>query len=259
MATSRSCAPPVSSISVRNSVGGRGLVVVTPVVTQSVTPGQVSRTSTLSQPQSSQLSLVQALARSGSQSQSGGKTNSVSSINLNVRVMKADKKSQYETYVLRNLGDHMSTPTLLKKAIHSQLGSDIVSKRLDFSIGYIKSSNKISIRDESDVQDVWDYVRKKENVTLWCDGVSCLSSDSDDEFDKPRKKKRKRASALEERNNKVEEIVYELREQHKERFTTIQYRLWAEMFQIGTHKLVLNVIVLAPALSRSVNMSQLIQ
>ena len=197
----------------------------------------------LCQPQSSPLSLIQALARS--QSQSAGKTSSVhlpdkiSSINLNIRVMKADKKSQYETYVLRNLGDHMSTPAILKKVIHSQLGSDIVSKKLDFSIGYIRSNSKISVRDESDVQDVWDYVRKKESITLWCDGVSCLSSDSDDEFDKPsRRKKRKRASALDEKNSKVEEIVYELRERHKECFTTIQYRLWAEMVQVGTHKLV---------------------
>lgn len=95
-------------------------------------------------------------------------------------MVKTDKKSQYKTCILRNVGEHTM---ILKKVIFSQLGS---SKRLDFGIGYVRNNCKIWIRDESDVKDVWDFVRKKESITLWCAGISFLSSDSDDDVDKPK-------------------------------------------------------------------------
>lgn len=55
----------------------------------------------------------------------------------------------------------------------------------------------------------------------------------------PKKKKKankKRLSALEEKSNWVEQIVHTLREKHGNQFNTIQYRLWAEMVDIVTHR-----------------------
>ena len=57
------------------------------------------------------------------------------------------------------------------------------------------------------------------------------SSDSDDPL--PQKKKRKKLSAL-EKNKRVESIISQLRERHGTRF--IQYRLWGEIVDVGTHK-----------------------
>ena len=38
-------------------------------------------------------------------------------------------------------------------------------------------------------------------------------------------------------NNRVEDIVCTLREKHGHHYTTIQYHLWTEMVDIGTHRL----------------------
>lgn len=45
-------------------------------------------------------------------------------------------------------------------------------------------------------------------------------------------------SLLDEKNNRIEEIVLSLREKHGDKYNTIQYRLWAEMIDVGTHKYV---------------------
>jgi len=41
---------------------------------------------------------------------------------------------------------------------------------------------------------------------------------------------------LDAKNNRVEEVVTNLRQKHGTRYTTVQYRLWAEMVDVGTHK-----------------------
>ena len=51
-----------------------------------------------------------------------------------------------------------------------------------------------------------------------------------------RPKKKKTATALEAKNERIEDIIMKsLRDAHKEKYTTIQYRLWAEMIDVGTH------------------------
>lgn len=166
--------------------------------------------------------------------------------NFNVRVVNPSRKSQYETYVLHNVG-HVSTPDCLREEILKQFGKTIVSQKLNFSIGYIKSGSKVWIRSKSDVDDVWAYVRKGDNITLWCNGIGSSTpaprdqssteteSDEDSRPRKPKKKKRK-TSALEEKNDRVEEIFAKLRKKHDTKYTTLQYRLWAEMVDVGTHK-----------------------
>ena len=46
----------------------------------------------------------------------------------------------------------------------------------------------------------------------------------------------KKLSALEEKANRVAQIVHTLWEKHGTLFNSIQYRLWAEMVDIGTHR-----------------------
>ena len=180
---------------------------------------------------------------------SGISQSSPSTVKLNVKVINPEKKSQSETYVLRNISCHkISTPDGLKEEILTQFGSDMVSNKLDFPVGYMKGGTKVWIRTESDVQDVWSFVRCGDSVSLWCHGVhipaaskkrhfSESGSESDDSFaKKPKKKKKKRVSKLDEKNNRVEEVVTNLREKHGTQYTTIQYRLWAEMVDVGTHK-----------------------
>ena len=116
-----------------------------------------------------------------------------------------------------------------------QFGSHVAKKRL-FSVGYMKGSMKVSIRIPADMSDVGQHVSRGENVIMWCEGVEhCDGSDSEEEIHN-RRKKRKKVSALEEKNKRIEEMVRNLRKKHNDRYTSIQYRLWSEMIDIGTHR-----------------------
>ena len=95
-------------------------------------------------------------------------------------------------------------------------------------------------------------MRRGDHVSLWCEGirpkpvhseVSDSESCSDDEGPLKKKRRRKRKlSALGETNNRVEDVVSTLRGKHSDQYTTIQYRLWAEMIDVGTHRLGISCI-----------------
>ncbi len=106
----------------------------------------------------------------------------------------------------------------------------------------------MSIRSTADIADIWTHVRKGDQISLWCEGVRpkavrSVLSDSESESDnegpakKNRRRKKRKLSALDEKNNRVEDIVSTLWEKHGSSCTTIQYRLWSEMVDIGTHRL----------------------
>ena len=87
---------------------------------------------------------------------------------------------------------------------------------------------------------------------MWCEGirpkavhseVSDSESCSNDEGPPKKKRRRKRKlSALGEKNNRVEDIVSTLRGKHSDQYTTIQYRLWTEVIDVGTHRLGISCI-----------------
>jgi hypothetical protein len=163
--------------------------------------------------------------------------------------------------MLRDIAEEsVSSPLDLKKEIWKQFGSEVVSSDLDFPIGYMNGNSKMSIISAADVNDVWGSIKKKENLSLWCDRVRARSkrkadnsesnSDSDDSSDvdtvyknkkrKKRKKKKQKLSAMEERNERIENIS-SLREKHGDKFTLIQYRMWSELIDNGKHRWVVFV------------------
>ena len=100
----------------------------------------------------------------------------------------------------------------------------------------MKGSLRVSIRTLADMKDVWLQVSRGENVVLWCESIEDKGYDSDEEPPKKRRKKQKKLSALEEKNERIEDIIRDLRKKHSDLYTAIQYRLWAEMVDIGTHR-----------------------
>jgi len=154
-----------------------------------------------------------------------------------VKIFNPENKEEQHVFVLRDVSQAVaSTPETLVEELRRQFGSH-VHKRHHFPIGYMKGSLKVSIRTPADMRDVWLRASKGESVVLWCEGVGYHSgSDSDDDFPKNRHKKRKRISAMEEKNERIEDLVKSLRKKHEDRYTSIQYGLWAEMMDIGTHR-----------------------
>ena len=157
-----------------------------------------------------------------------------------VKVINPDKKSEFSTYVLRDVvREKMNTPENFRKELNKQFGDKLISPKLDFPVGYMKSGAKVSIRISADLDDIWRSVTKGDLLTLWCHGISnelSSSSESDTEVKSVHKRKRSKLTAFEEKNKQVDKLVASLCEKHNERFTCIQYRLWAEMLDVGSHR-----------------------
>ena len=129
-------------------------------------------------------------------------------MNLNVKVINPNKKSQSQTFVLRSISSAISTPMQLKEEILKQFCSELVPDDLEFPVGYTKGGSKVWIRMASDVQDVWSFVHSNESVALWCHGIAATGttggkrqkhfiSESDSDSDDPKsKKKRKKKKSL---------------------------------------------------------------
>lgn len=164
-------------------------------------------------------------------------TETISAVNFNVKIFNPDnKKEQPQVFVLRDIAQSStSTPEALMKDLCRQFGS-FVPKKQPFHIGYMKGSLKVSIRTPADMKDVWLQVSKGQDVVLWCEGVGDNGGDSEEELPKKRHKRRKKMSALEEKNERIEDIIRTLSKKHDDHYTPIQYRLWAEMVEIGTHR-----------------------
>ena len=79
--------------------------------------------------------------------QQGSRVSSASKpINLNIKVINPDKKSESQTFVLRNISGAVSTPPQLREEILKQFGPELVPDDLDFPVGYTKGGNKVWIR-----------------------------------------------------------------------------------------------------------------
>ena len=125
--------------------------------------------------------------------------------NVNVKLINPDKKSHFETYVLRGVGPQNVTSSIhLKQQIFEQLGCKLVSSKLDFPVGYNKLGSKLWIRSDADIKDVWSFMDRGESVSFWCHALHAVQSpnseddNTDDDFPirKPKRKKRKKSTAI---------------------------------------------------------------
>ena len=110
-----------------------------------------------------------------------------------------------------------------------------------FLWGILKGNSRVTIRSPADVDDVWNMTSKGETVNLWCDRVvkrdeESSGNESEQEDERRPKSKKKKLSALEKKNECVENLVEKLRKKHNGKFTTLQLRLWAEVVDGGTWK-----------------------
>ena len=113
----------------------------------------------------------------------------------------------------------------------------------------MRGTAKICIHSEEDLLEAWSKI-EKESCMLWCDGTAEVvksssrttkralplqsSSESDDDYGSDVSKKK--TSALQEKNSRIEEYIEQLKDKHQDKYSRIQYRLWAEMVDVGTHK-----------------------
>ena len=90
------------------------------------------------------------------------------------------------------------------------------------------------------MNDVWNSIDKGEKLTLWCLSTiprETQKSKRDDQAsdDVGQATTRHAPQSLDDRKAKAKEYELKLLEQHKDKWTSFQYRLWAEMLACGTH------------------------
>ena len=154
-------------------------------------------------------------------------------------VCKVAKKAKKDpkTFTLRNINtSEVCSGNKLKNVIKTQLWDDIVTSEEDFEVGVVQGNSVVSIRSKEDMMDVWKDIRKGTKVVLWCDGLRATKrkrqtpqmdeEDSDEEGGICIKPKR---AKMEERENKVHDIIKELKEKHGNSFSPMQLRIWSEM------------------------------
>ena len=113
----------------------------------------------------------------------------------------------------------------------------------DFDVGYYQGSTVVSIRSRQDLTEVWNDVKAKKKVTLWCDGLKeeeCPknkkrkqaeldSEESDDEEADYRRKSGNKKRKYKLKDKRLEGIVADLKQKHGNTYTALQYHIWAEL------------------------------
>ena len=150
---------------------------------------------------------------------------------------------------------HPAHTTIQNRIVFEQLGQNIVSKDLTFDVGYYKGTKRVTILSADDMRDVKRLLRSTgSKVALWCMGLSTKqasvgkrtrekpNSDSEisDSDDEPRRVKTKRKSTKrskhEEKQERIDNTIKELKAKHGTTYTNIQYRVWAESFDTRYHQ-----------------------
>ena len=134
--------------------------------------------------------------------------------------------------------------------LYEQISSNPV-----FDFGYFQGNKRVWVRNNEDLKEVHKLLKTSDSHsgTLWCDGkadhrsakrsVSDLNfSDSDGENNArlPKSKSKKKRTRYEEKAERIEDTVDQLKEKHGNQYTLVQYRIWAETMESGQHSSVEN-------------------
>ena len=136
---------------------------------------------------------------------------------------------EMKTFTIRNVNTtSIQSIEDLKFLIKDRFSDDI---KTIFDVGYIQGTNVIRIRSKEDLLETWAEIRKSKNTSLWCDGLIESSTSSkrkrklvledEDEDEQPRKKRNT--------DEKVQEVVNDLKNKHGSKYSVMQLRIWAEL------------------------------
>ena len=168
--------------------------------------------------------------------------------NASVKVLSSTNKKAFTVYMLRGItAEHFTQPNTLREEIFRQLGEAVVSRRMDFHIGYFNRNVKLWINNKQDSRDACKILTSTGKLTLWCIGIppeksgskrgrgSIDITDSCSDDDDESSAKKKKCGHAEERSARVKELKAKLQRQHGSDYSATQYTLWAEMLVGETH------------------------
>ena len=162
-----------------------------------------------------------------------------------MKIFNPDKRSKYVMEKFRRY-EKFTSPQELRESLMTDY-EDLVAEKDDFDIGYSKGrgASKVWIMDEEDLQTMYQSHNKDQEIVLWCEGRQDTADKSVDSLEPATSTGRKRKTSDAARpppskrqaiQEEVDEIFSKLSDKHGQQYTAAQYRLWANMLQVGTHR-----------------------
>ena len=161
---------------------------------------------------------------------------------IRVKIFRQGSRSS-KTYAFRKFDPNgvksVTDLSILKKEFESEIGT-INSSCAE--IGYMRGGTKVSFRGREDLLQVLNNLREGSDLTLWISVTSRQAeddeshdSDEDSIATKGKEKKRRRLDPNASKDNRIHKLMQQLRDNHGNKYASVQYRLWAEMSDIGSH------------------------
>ena len=144
-----------------------------------------------------------------------------------VKIINPSKKSE----VIAREIHHFSSKFVSVSALRSKLVKDFAENMPsgeDFNVGYYDGSqhSKVWLFTTDDLQSMYP---KGGNISLWCDGKSSETSRH------KRKNDEGNSSTRQDREDDVQSIYEDLRDQHSSEYDVPRLRLWARMIASNIH------------------------
>ena len=153
---------------------------------------------------------------------------------LALKVINPKKKKDFKVYQLDYLKE-VTSESKLKQCIFNKVGKNVVRYDLDFEVGYIEGTKRMSFPSDEFEETLRSI--EVEGKYLWCFGLTEESTDDGESLEpaSKRKKSTTASNSIEVKSDRIEGIANDLKERHGEKYTRIQYKLWAEVIDSKKH------------------------
>ena len=111
--------------------------------------------------------------------------------------------------------------------------NDKLSSLSNLQVGYMEKNSKRWLECDQDIDAMYKDFKVREEILLWCDGMSDISQGGRKRKNTGGEPPSKRGVCKE---GTIEEITKELQEKHGETWSNPQYRLWARMVHNDQHR-----------------------
>ena len=163
---------------------------------------------------------------------------------VTAKVINPDRRSDYKNYLIRDVhSNDVQSLNGVKTLLQEELGERAPTS-FDFDVGFYRGNKQVWMRSDNDVKEFLSILKEKPECVLWCMGRSTKkrsrdhrnSSEESDACHEVARKSKKKKTTYEDKQEMVDDTVDELRSKHGTKFTSLQYRVWAETILSGSHE-----------------------
>ena len=159
-------------------------------------------------------------------------------------MINPDRRSDYKNYLIRDMhSNDVQSLNGVKTLLLEELGERVPTS-FDFDVGFYRGNKQVWMRSDNDVKEFLSILKEKPECVLCYMGRSIKkrrrdhrnSSEESDACHEVARKSKKNKTTYKDKQKMVDDTVDELRSKHGTKFTSLQYRVWAETILSGSHE-----------------------